>query len=440
MDACGPLLARLGPRLAGLTPPVVVACSGGADSVALLALSTAAGIGPVAVHVDHGARPGSSSEADHVAALAERLGARFHSESVRVPPGPGFEARAREARYGALEAARSLLGASTVLVAHTRDDQAETVLLNVLRGAALAGLAGMAEQRGTIRRPLLDVPRADLLAVCAALGLTWIDDPMNADVAHRRVWLRREVIPPLEAGADRDLRGVLARQAALVRADDEVLEDLAADAAAALGDPPDAAGLSALRPALVRRVVRRWLGPPPVSAEHTEAILQVASGSRRAVDLPGGDRIVRADGRLARLPGTAGGTGAEPVPVPLPGASAGFGVRLESWVERAAPVHWPDGRWTAVFDADQVGERACLRAPAPGERFQPLGMTGTKAVAEALRESGVPAESRPAHPVLARPSGETLWVLGYRIDHRVRVDRGTRRYLWVTAEAGGIRV
>ena len=116
-----------------------------------------------------------------------------------------------------------------MLVGHSRDDQAETVLLNVLRGAGVPGLAGMPARRGAIVRPLLDVPRADLAAVCAGLGLAPLDDPMNADPAHRRVWLRREVIPALEAGADRDLRAVLARQAALARADSDLLDELAGE-------------------------------------------------------------------------------------------------------------------------------------------------------------------------------------------------------------------
>jgi tRNA(Ile)-lysidine synthase len=114
-------------------------------------------------------------------------------------------------------------------------------------------------------------------------------------------------------------------------------------------------------------------------------------------------------------------------------------VRLDSWVERAPPVRWPDGRWTAVLDADRAGQRAWLRAPVPGERFMPLGLAGHKAVVDALAEVGVPPEDRPGHPVLARLGGEPLWVLGYRIDDRVRVGADTRRFLWLTAEetAGG---
>ena len=444
------LFHRLEGLFAGLTSPVVVACSGGPDSVALLALAAEAGLAPVAVHVDHGARPGSAAEADVVAGFAERLGAGFAAEAVAVAPGPNFEARARHARYEALERARERLGATAVLVGHSRDDQAETVLLNRLRGAGVPGLAGMPARRGTIVRPLLEVSRADLAAVCARLGLSPIVDPMNADPAHRRVWLRREVIPALEAGAARDLREVLARQAANARGDSELLDSLARELLAKADDGRglEAAVLVAAPEALIRRAVRLWLGPPPPPAAHVEAVLAVVRGERRAVELPGGVEVSRAGGRLhsRRIQEAESPPDPPCIDVALPGSAAGFGLELTSWVERAAPVRWPDGRWTAVLDADLAGDLAVMRPPAPGERFVPLGLTGHKSVADALAEAGVPAQTRATHPILARPGvigadedfdGSALWVLGYRIDDRVRVSPGTRRFLWLTVEAGG---
>jgi tRNA(Ile)-lysidine synthase len=438
---------------AGLTAPVVVACSGGPDSLALLALAAKAGLNPVAVHVDHGARPGSAAEAEVVARFAERLGTGFAAEAVAVPPGPNFEARAREARYEALERARERLGATATLVGHSRDDQAETVLLNMLRGAGVPGLAGMPARRGTIVRPLLEVPRADLAAVCACLGLAPIDDPMNADPAHRRVWLRREVIPALESGVGRDLRAVLARQAAVARADSDLLDTLAAEVLSQAADSGpveaglDVAVLGAAPEALARRAVRLWLGAPPPGAAHVDEVLAVIHGERRAAELPGGTEVSRTGGRLhsRRIYLAESQPNAPRIPLSLPGTATGFGIELTAWVERAAPVRWPDGRWTAVLDADLAGDRAVLRPAAPGERFVPLGLAGHKAVADALAEAGVPAHARAGHPILARPGsngaggpdGCALWVLGYRIDDRVRVSPGTRRFLWLTVEAGG---
>ena len=423
----------------------------------------------MAVHVDHGARPGSAAEADVVAGFAERLRTGFAAEAVTVPPGPNFEARARQARYRALERARERLGATAVLVGHSRDDQAETVLLNVLRGAGVTGLAGMPAPAGPIVRPLIEVARADLAAVCVRLGLSPIVDPMNADSVHRRVWLRREVIPALEDGTERDLRAVLARQASVARADSDLLDELAADLLArASGAPAPSAGeaaesplvgagrpgvevgvLAEAAPALARRAVRLWLGHPYPTAAQVEEVLAVIRGERRATELPGGIRIARTGGRLHRSvdhPVAQSHPDVQRIAVVLPGAVAGFGLELTSWVERAAPVRWPDGRWTAVLDADLVGDRAVLRPAEPRERFVPLGLTGHKAVADALAEAGVPAQARAGHPILARPEGNgadgspdgsALWVLGYRIDDRVRVSPGTRRFLWLTVEAGG---
>jgi tRNA(Ile)-lysidine synthase len=279
-------------------PPVVVGCSGGADSTALLALAVDAGLAPVAVHVDHGLRVDSAAEADVVAAVAERLGAGFRSMRVSLDPGPNLEARARDARYDALEAARVAEDASAVLVGHTADDQAETVLLNVLRGAAAAGLAGMAATRGTITRPLLSWRRADTRALCEARGLPVLDDPMNSDATFRRVAIRREVLPLLERLAGRDLTPVLVRQAQLLREESVFLDELAIAAWPGPDGRTHAASLRALPPVLARRALRCWLGAPPPSADEIARVLAVADGRARAVELAGGRAVHRTRGVL----------------------------------------------------------------------------------------------------------------------------------------------
>ena len=235
-----------------LAAPVIVGCSGGADSVALLVLTADAGLAPIAVHVDHGLRPESASERHHVAALAADLGAGFDARLVDVAPGSNLEERARDARYEALEAARIEHGATAVLVAHTADDQAETVLLNVLRGAASAGLSGMRARPGFLVRPLLGFRRAETAALCEALGLAVLHDPMNDDEAFRRVAVRRRVLPMLEGVAGRDLVPVLARQAELLREESDFLDELARAAW------PGTEGASARR---ARRAPSR-AGPP----------------------------------------------------------------------------------------------------------------------------------------------------------------------------------
>jgi tRNA(Ile)-lysidine synthase len=297
LDRLAPWRDRAGLRNLGIAPGVVVACSGGADSVALLALAVDAGLDPVAVHVDHGLRASSADEAVAVGEVAAGLGARFLTVSVDIGAGSNLEARARDERYRALERARAELGAECVLVAHTADDQAETVLLNVLRGAAASGLAGMAPRHGRIVRPLLGLRRSELRALCVALELSVFDDPMNDDPSFRRVAIRREVLPLLERVAQRDLVPVLARQADILRAESEYLDEMAA-AAWPDADPPSAASLSALPPVLARRALRQWLGSPPPSLAEVERVLLVANGAVRSTELTGGRTVRRASGKL----------------------------------------------------------------------------------------------------------------------------------------------
>ena len=264
---------------------MVCAVSGGPDSLALLVLAVAAELEVTAVHVDHGLRDGSAAEAQVVAQAAERFGAAFRAARVEVVPGSNLEARARAARHAALP--------PDALLGHTADDLAETVLLNLLRGAALDGLAGFAPAC----RPLRGIRRAETHALCAAMGLDPVQDPSNLDPAFRRNRVRHELLPLLDAIAERDLVPVLARQADLLRDDALLLDELAA----AL-DPTDAAALAAAPPALARRAVRRWLrdGPeqhPPDRAT-VDRVLAVAGGAASACEVGGGRAVRRHRGRL----------------------------------------------------------------------------------------------------------------------------------------------
>ena len=184
-----------------------------------------------------------------------------------------------------------------MLVAHTADDQAETVLLNVLRGAATSGLSGMRVRRGHVVRPLLAVRRAELRACCEARGLQPLVDPSNEDRAFRRSAVRHDVLPLLARIAARDLAPVLARQAEVLGAESDYLDALAG-AAWPDTDPPHAAALLALHPVLARRAVRCWLGMPPPSSGDVARVLAVARGDVRAAQLAGGRTVRRAHGRL----------------------------------------------------------------------------------------------------------------------------------------------
>ncbi|MDQ6928431.1 MAG: tRNA lysidine(34) synthetase TilS [Actinomycetota bacterium] len=264
--------------------PVDCAVSGGADSVALLLLAVAAGCPVTAIHVDHGLRRGSASEADLVRDVAARVGASFRAERAVVGPGPNLEARARVARFAVLPPG--------VLTGHTADDQAETVVLNLMRGAGLDGLAGMSRAG----HPILGLRRRETRALCEDQGITPFEDPSNADPAFRRNRVRAELIPLLDQIAERDVAVVLARQAALLRDESQLLDELAADL-----DPTDARALARAPAPLARRALRNWLTAgsqhPPASAT-IERAFAVARGETLATDLGGGRRLARTEGRL----------------------------------------------------------------------------------------------------------------------------------------------
>ncbi len=259
--------------------------------MALLVLAVAAGDQVTAVYVDHGLRPDSDREAAIVAGAAEWLGASFRRERVEVGAGPNLEARARTARHVAL-GADALLG-------HTADDQAETILLNLIRGSGVEGLAGIRADR---RHPILALRRHETHALCARMGLTVVDDPSNHDPGIRRNRVRAEVMPLLADVAERDVVAVLARQAEGLRDVAELLDLLAADL-----DPTDAASVAAAPVALARVAVRQWLKPRsperhPPDAATVERVLAVARLEAKGTDVGGGWRVMRTDGRLRLVP------------------------------------------------------------------------------------------------------------------------------------------
>ena len=314
--AVAALRSAVRPGLRSSAEPVLVACSGGADSVALAAAlafeARDAGVRVGGVTVDHGLQPGSADRAERTGALLRDL--RLDPVvvlRVSVGSGRGPEGAARSARYDALAAAAEEHGARIAL-AHTLDDQAETVLLGLGRGSGPRSVAGMVEHRPPYWRPLLGVRRATTRQACADQGLPVWDDPWNSDPAYTRVRLRTEVLPLLEEVLGGGVAPALARTAALLREDLDALDGLAVVELAGLAaTSPDgslpALPLGALPAALRRRVLRGWLsgaGVPDLQAVHLRAVeaLVVDWRGQGAVDLPGGAGVVRASGRLLLLP------------------------------------------------------------------------------------------------------------------------------------------
>ena len=286
------LRARHGAMLARCRFPdpgasLVCGVSGGADSLALLVLAVAAGCEVTAVHVDHGLRAGSEHEAQLVARAAELLGARFRSERVELEPGPNLEARARAARLGVLGPAAAL--------GHTADDRAETILMNLIRGAGLDGLAGI---RPGVRHPIVELRRTETEAVCALEGLDPFHDPSNLDPAFLRNRVRHELLPLLRDLADRDAVPLLVRQGDLLA---DVADHLRAEAARI--DVTDARGLVAAPVVVARVAVREWLRADapethPPDAATVERVLAVARNDSLATDVGAGRRVERTAGRL----------------------------------------------------------------------------------------------------------------------------------------------
>lgn len=285
---------------------ILVAVSGGADSLALALALAAERTTAGAVIVDHGLQPDSAEVAARTAATCRRIGLD-PVETVRVSvaaSGTGLEDAAREARYAALADAAAHHGAAAILLGHTRDDQAEQVLLGLTRGSGARSLAGMPRSRGLIRRPLLGIVRADTRAACRAEGIEFWDDPMNEDPAFARVRARRAVAD-LERDLGPGVAGALARSADLLRADADLLDDLARQARASLaGTGPIGADALARIPRPLRTRVWRALlieaGAPAgqVGATHTDACDRLLTQwhGQGPLHLPGDLRISRREG------------------------------------------------------------------------------------------------------------------------------------------------
>ena len=293
---------------------VFVGCSGGADSLALAfaaaRVARERGGTVTALIVDHGLQPGSAAVAAGVAGRVAAFGAHPRVQRVEVTGPGGMEAAAREARYQAFTEAAGQTG--SVLLGHTLDDQAETVLLGLARGSGLRSLAGMAPVRGMFVRPLLGIRSATTSQACEELGLVVVEDPHNADPTFARVRVRRTVLPLLEDQLGGGIAEALARTATLARADADALDALAVTELARLRrEEPDVPGLSprelaALAPAVATRVLRLWLlanGAGQLGAEHVTAVWALVADwhGQKGVDLPG-LRVIRQDGRLQAVP------------------------------------------------------------------------------------------------------------------------------------------
>jgi len=387
--------------------------SGGPDSVALLRVILALGGNPTVLHVDHGLRgEESGADADFVLALCEELGVGCEVEALDLGGGSNLQERAREGRYRLAREAAGRLGA--VATGHTADDVAETVLLNLSRGAGLRGLAAIPPARDGLVRPLIDRTRSEVLRYLSRLDQPYRTDPTNLTGKYARNRVRLEVLPVLEElhpGAAANL----ARAASLAREDLEALEALADAALEARGDEVvmTREALHALPPALRRHAVRRAYvgvlpGAPPLESRHVESVLALAGAGpgTRQIDLPGGAVAV----------GRGGDEVAFYVPWELPPEETplyGGEIRLGGWVllvEEVGRFYKEDAARPGVAYLDARHGPYSVRAAREGDMIRPLGLGGRKKVLRAMMDRKVPADLRRRTPVVVGRTGEVAWI------------------------------
>lgn len=450
---------------------VLVAVSGGPDSSALLrilaALRDRLGVELIAAYFDHRLRgPEASAEERRVTrALAASAGVELveGEGDVRARARAGresIEAAARAMRYAFLRDAASAANCGVVATGHTLDDQAETILLHIARGAGLGGLAGMPprgrwpfEETGPdVARPLLTLRRTDTRAYCAEAGLETVEDPTNVLLNGARNRVRLEVLPALRRLNPR-IEEALVRLGAAAADAEAALDAMAGQIVASARMERDSVVLSrdALRalPASVRAraLVRAWqrlVG----AAEHppdrvTRAMVAAIDGpSGKTLDLPrGAELLVGYDAVSVRRVRTESRAYPEgPVPLPVPGEAA-FG----PWRMRAGPGRIPEGALVAEVEPSAAEGGLVVRTRRPGDRFQPAGMEHAKKLQDFFVDTHVPGEERDAVPLVVSPRG-IVWVVGRRVAEWARPREGgpaLRLAAWrapLRGSAGGARI
>jgi tRNA(Ile)-lysidine synthetase-like protein len=415
MDLRDHLLASL--RDAGLGHgPVVVAVSGGPDSMALLDLlletRSAHGLTPIVAHADHGIHPASAGTAATVAAFTASSGVTWETTQLELGPAAS-ETAAREARYAWLGRVRQAHSALAILTAHHADDQAETVLMRLLAGSGPAGLAGMAPQHGWVVRPLLGVRHALLAEYCEARGLPVWHDPANADPLHLRSWLRRDVLPAV-AGRIPEVVERLGRTARLARGDRDawdaalgLLPGLACSAepdGISVAAAPFAGYDSALSAAILGALGRR-IGCP-IGPRRAARLLELArsGGSGHWVPLGGACRGEVAFGRLRIVRPALSVSELELI---APAGEAPWGGWVVRWRRAPAPAAHQRRSMTAWFVADALR----VRPARPGDRLRPVGGPGTRLLARCFQEAKIPRSRRAGWPVVSGDDA-VVWVPG----------------------------
>lgn len=440
---------------------VIAAVSGGADSTALLHILTVLEYRVEAAHFDHHTRQGESArDAEFVRDMAAALGVPFHAGGADVAAeareaGRSFEDHARRARYAFLRQVAEETGCGVVATGHHRDDQAETVMLRLLRGTAGRGLAGMlpARMEGGVRviRPLLECSHFELCHRLRKSGIAWHEDATNANPDHaRRNRIRHELLPALARDYNPVIAQSLARLADTQRLDNALLEELLDRECARLGLAPEApeqipvSALLSMHPALRRRWWSRQferLGAKPHWA-HIDAADHLLTGGRVGQLMDLGRGVVLYRGRaIISLAVPQAATPEESTVLAVPGETTAMG-RVFRVARKSVSALPPDGAraWCTplrqVFDEARVRGELRVRTRRPGDHFHPLGMNGTKKLQDYYVDRGVPRPMRDKVP-LVTAGDAILWVVGHAPSSDAAVTPATEQLLEVEVRHAG---
>jgi tRNA(Ile)-lysidine synthase len=429
---------------------VVVAVSGGPDSVCLLDLmrerAQEAGFYLHVAHLNHGFRAEAEEEARFVEGLASRWNLPVTVRKVDLPDicrtrKLSKQAGARAVRYAFLEEVARSQGARWIALGHTADDQAETVLMRLLRGAGGIGLSGIPPVRqGRVIRPLLSITRSEILRHLTEGMIPFVEDPSNARTDYLRNRIRHELLPILARYNPR-IRQVLCREAGLLREEDQFIEELLKGALPALCvRQPDglallADGMRGVPPVLARRAIR-WAikeikgNLEGITSDHVASVFKLlhgpVSGKR---PLPEEIVVERDYDRLLFRKNPPAPVAWSPIPLSIPGETTipGLSLKLVSRITDGAPL--PASPSEAAFDLDRVSSPLILRPRRPGDHFYPVGMTGRKKLQDFFVDEKVHRNDRDQMPLLAAPEG-ILWVVGRRQDRRFAANPKSKRTLW----------
>lgn len=432
---------------------VIAAVSGGADSVVmlnlLLELREELGLKVVVAHMDHGLRGAESRrDLEFVKALAKSLGLEFVSKRLAKGELKSMEGSpqdaARKLRYSFLEETAKRFKASKVATGHTLDDQAETVLMRLMKGSSLSGLTGIPPVRSVFIRPLIETSREQIEGYAKAKGISFVTDSSNLTTKYLRNSIRLELIPFIEEKYKASIKETLARTALILSHDDDFLEKAAIKAfgSSLVGRSEDQvvldrAKLVRLHSAISSRVFLRAVHALGVEtdagAAHVAFFLEILKGKRpnASISLPGGMSVRREYGRMIisreALPGAI-----TEVFLNLPGTT-----RIEGAGVMDAKIVQPPGKFTtgpdtAWFDYDALQDEAGLlgvRQARPGDRMTPFGMSGHRKLKDIFIDAKVPLPQRRRTPVVTTAGGQIIWVAGLRQSSLFSISKGTKRAL-----------